>query len=361
MEAADFVVIGAGIAGASVAFELAAHGRVVVVEREAVPGYHTTGRSAAVFTEAYESDDVRSLTRASRPFLEHPPEGFTDVPILTPLPVMFIAREDQLRLLEEELGRSARLLQRIETSEAIELCPVLDPDYLAGALLESGAMSIDVHALHQGFLRGLRRRGGQVRSNAEVTGLHHDTAWTVETADGTIQTPVVVNASGAWADQIAALAGVRPLGLTPLRRTAFTFQPPVDMSGQPMVIDVEESFYFKPDGVMLLASPCDETPMEPCDVRHEEIDVAIAIDRIQQATTMHIRHVKTAWAGLRTFAPDRKPVVGWDPEVPGFFWLVGQGGFGIMTSPAMAQTAAGLITETPEGVDATRLDPARFV
>lgn len=362
MEAADFVVIGAGIAGASVGFELAAHGRVVVLEREAIAGYHTTGRSAAVFTEAYEADDVRALTRASRSFLERPPDGFTDVPLLSPLPVLFIAREDQLDLLDVEFRQSAGLVSRIDQDEAIELCPVLRPEYVAGGLLEPDARSIDVHALHQGFLRGLRRRGGQVRTNAEVVAMTRSSAWIVETSAGTIEAPVVINASGAWADHIAAMAGARPLGLTPLRRTAFTFASPEDIAGWPMVIDVEESFYVKPDGPQLLASPCDETPMEPCDVRHEEIDVAIAIDRIQAATTMEIRHVRTAWAGLRTFAPDRKPVVGWDPDIPGFFWLAGQGGFGIMTSPAMAQTAAALVTATtpPDGIDPPRLDPARF-
>jgi len=362
METADFVVIGAGIAGASVGFELAAHGRVVVLERERIPGYHTTGRSAAVFTEAYESDDVRALTRASRSFLATPPEGFSDVPLLTPLPVMFIARDDQLDLIDQEVGCSAGLVRRLDTDEAVELCPVLDPAYVAGALVEPDAGSIDVHALHQGFLRGLRRRGGRVRTNAEVVSLTRGAVWTVETADGGLQTPVVVNASGAWADHIATVAGARPLGLTPLRRTAFTFASAEDITGWPMVIDIEETFYLKPDGPLLLASPCDETPMEPCDVRHEEIDVAIAIERIQAATTLHIRHVKTAWAGLRTFAPDRKPVVGWDPDMPGFFWLAGQGGFGIMTSPAMAQTAVALITggTPPDGIDPPRLDPARF-
>lgn len=362
METADFVVIGAGIAGASAGYELAAYGSVVVLERERIPGYHTTGRSAALFTEAYESDDVRALTRASRPFLENPPDGFTDVPILEPLPVLFVARGDQIELLDEEAGRSDGLLQRLGPKEAAGLCPVLRPDYVAGALLESGAMSIDVHALHQGFLRGLRRRGGTVRTNAEVVSLSHTSTWTVDTPTGSIQTPVVVDASGAWADRIAAMAGAEPVGLTPLRRTAFTFAPPTDITGWPTVIDVDEEFYFKPDGALFLASPGDETPMEPCDVRHEEIDVAMAIDRIQRATTLEIRHVKTAWAGLRTFAPDRRPVVGWDPELPGFLWLAGQGGFGIMTSPAIARTAAAIITEGegPAEVVPARLDPGRF-
>ncbi|GBE21603.1 MAG TPA: FAD-binding oxidoreductase [Actinobacteria bacterium] len=364
MESADFVVIGAGIAGASVAYELAAHARVVVLEREAVAGYHTTGRSAAVFTEAYEKSGIRALTRASRPFLEDPPEGFTDVRLLSPLPVLFVGRDDQLDALEQVLHESVDLVRWVDPIEALTLCPVLRPGYVAGGVLEADARSIDVHALHQGFLRGLRRRGSRVLTKAEVSSLVYTSTWTVGTTQGPIRTPVIVDAAGAWADQVAEMAGARPVGLTPLRRTAFTFDPPPDIGGRawPMVFDVGEDFYFRLDGPQILASPCDEEPMEPCDVRHEEIDVAIAIDRIQAATTLTIRHVRNAWAGLRTFAPDRTPVVGWDPEVPGFFWLAGQGGFGIMTSPAMARTASALITggAVQESIDTTLLDPGRF-
>jgi D-arginine dehydrogenase len=362
MKSADFVVIGAGIAGASVAYRLAEHGTVAILEREPIAGYHTTGRSAAVFTEAYETDEVRALTRVSRDFLVDPPAGFTDVALLSPMSVLYVARSDQMGTLAHEFERSDGLLRRLESTEAQERCPVLRSDHVAGALLEAGACSIDVHALHQGFLRGVRRRGGRVLTGTAVSSLTRNSAWTVETQAGSIRTPVVINASGAWADDVAIMAGARPIGLTPLRRTAFTFDPHLDTTGWPMVIDMDEDFYFKPDGRLLLGSPCDETPMEPCDVRHEELDVAIAIDRIQTATTLEIRHVTTAWAGLRTFAPDRKPVVGWDPDTPGFFWLAGQGGFGIMTSPAMAATSSALITgnEIPEGLDPSRLSPDRF-
>jgi D-arginine dehydrogenase len=362
MESADFVVIGGGIAGASVAYHLAEHGRVAVLERESIPGYHTTGRSAAVFTEAYESADVRALVKASRSFLTRPPEAFTDVPLLEPMSVMFIARADQLGALEEESGRSDGLARRIDNPELRERCPVIRPGYAAGALLEEGACSIDVHALHQGFLQGVRRRGGRVLTNAEVVSITRSSTWTIGTIANAFSTRVVVNAAGAWADEVAGMAGVDRLGLTPMRRTAFTFDPHQEVAGWPMVIDIEETFYFKPDGRQLLASPCDEAPMAPCDVRHEELDVAIAIDRIQSATTMEIRHVTSAWAGLRTFAPDRRPVVGWDSTAPGFFWLAGQGGFGIMTSPAMAATATAAITggSVPEGINPERLGPNRF-
>lgn len=362
MESADFIVIGAGIAGASVAYRLAEHGSVLLLEREKIPGYHTTGRSAAVFTEAYESDDVRSLVRASRSFLALPPSGFSDSPLLSPMPVMFIARSDQMVNVSEELERSNELVQPLDEQEVRRLCPVLRLGYAAGGLLEEGACTIDVHALHQGYLRGVRRRGGRIVTSTGVQALTRTSTWEVGSSAGRFVAPVVVNAAGAWADRIASIAGVAPVGLTPMRRTAFTFDPRLALDGWPMVIDIDEDFYFKPDGPLLLASPCDETPMAPCDVRHDELDVAIAIDRIQAATTLEIRHVKSAWAGLRTFAPDRRPVVGWDPELDGFFWLAGQGGFGIMTSPAIAAVATAVIAggEPPNGIDVVRLRPDRF-
>ena len=362
MESADFVVIGAGIAGASVGCRLAKHGSVLILERESIAGYHTTGRSAAVFTEAYESDEVRTLVRASRGFLTAPPKGFTEVPLLSPMPVMFVARPDQITSLEVEFERSEGLVRRLDEQAVRSFCPALRPGYTAAGLLEGGACSIDVHALHQGFLRGVRRLGGRLVTSAGVTSMKRSSTWAIETTAGDFSAPTVVNAAGAWVDEIAVMAGAEPAGLTPMRRTAFTFDPHMDTDNWPMVIDIDEEFYFKPDGALLLGSPCDQTPMAACDVRHEELDVAIAIERIQAATTLEIRHVASAWAGLRTFAPDRRPVVGWDLRVPGFFWLAGQGGFGIMTSPAMADTATASIVggEPPEGVNLDRLSPERL-
>lgn len=373
MERADFVVIGGGIAGASAAYELATHGSVVLVEAEATCGYHTTGRSAALFTEAYEKDQVRLITVASRAFLEEPPPGFSNTPILSPLPTMMIGRADQRARVDEEVEAARALVpsvQALDAAAAVELCPILRPGYVAAALYEPDSRSIDVHALHQGFLGTFRRRGGTVLVNSRVTELAHSGgAWTVTAGEHAVEAAVVVNAAGAWGDRVAEMAGARPLGLVPNRRTAFTFAAPdgVDTAPLPMVIDIEEDFYFKPEGPQFLGSLAEETPMEPHDVRHEEVDVALAIERIESATTLSIRHVRTAWAGLRTFTPDRLPVVGEDPTVSGFFWLAGQGGFGIMTSPGMSRALAGLVVdgELPAylaglGVRAEALSPARF-
>lgn len=368
----DFAVIGAGIAGASVAYELAAHGSVVVLEKERVPGHHTTGRSAAVFTEAYEWGPVRTLAMASRRHLESPPEGFSPGPLLSPLPVMLIGRLDQASGIDEHARRVEGLVpvERLDGATAVAACPVLRPDYVAAALYEPGSMEIDVHALHQGFLTGARRRGARITTATAATGIEASGDAATVTADGKqIQTGVVVIAAGAWADPVAATAGARPLGLTPLRRTAFTFPAPegADTTRWPMVVDIDEEFYFKPEGPHFMGSLAEETPMHPHDVRAEEVDVARAVARINAATTLDIRHVRRTWAGLRTFAPDRLPVVGFDPDTPGLFWLAGQGGYGIMTSPAMARLAAALITEerVPDdlmdaGIRAGMFSPGRF-
>lgn len=363
MDMVDFVVIGGGIAGASAAFELADLGSVIVLEKESTAGYHTTGRSAAIFTESYERGPVRLLTMASRAFLERPPDGFTEHDLLSPLPVLFIGRDDQRAAIDELITSTAELvpLERMEGVRLDALCPVLNETIVGGAL-EADAMEIDVHALHQGFLRGVRHRGSVVRTGHGVSALTRDgDLWKVTAGDEEFGAPVVVNAAGAWADGVAAKAGLAPLGLDPMRRTAFTFAPPegVDIAEWPIVIDVDERFYFKPERTQIMGSLAEETPMHPHDVRPEEIDVALAIDRIQGATNLQIRHVGRAWAGLRTFAPDRLPVVGFDPRVEGFFWLAGQGGYGIMTSPGMAATAAGLIGSgrLPEELRTLGLEP----
>jgi len=371
MQGADFVVVGGGIAGASVAYELAGRGRVVLLEMEQVCGYHTTGRSAALLTTAYERGVARLLTLASRAFLEAPPQGFVDTLILSPLPTLFVGDEHQ-RPQIERLTASARDKAAVEIvagDTLASLCPVLRRDVLTVGAFEAGSMEIDVAVLHQGFLRGIRDRGGAIHTGAAVSQIEPgDDCWTIGTNELQFETPVVVDAAGAWADGVAEMAGVDPLGLQPMRRTAFVFDPAADTTSWPMVIEVDESFYFKPERSQVLGSLAEEIPVEPHDVKAEEIDVALAIDRIQAATTFDIRSVKRTWAGLRTFAPDRMPVNGFDGEAAGFYWLAGQGGFGIMTSPAMARAAAGLICdeELPEdlaafGITSDALDPRRLV
>jgi D-arginine dehydrogenase len=281
-----------------------------------------------------------------------------------------VAGDDQAVLVDELAVTAGErsTLERLTGPEIRAVCPVLDPKWATIGLLERGSQEIDVSALHQGFLRGLRTRDGTVITDAEVTSIGPTGGrWRVETSAGSVNAGIVVDAAGAWADGIADLAGIPPLGLQPMRRTAFTFAAlEHDASTWPFVIEVGEQFYFKPEPGHLLGSLCEETPMHPHDVRPEEVDVALAIDRIQRATTLEIRHVEKAWAGLRTFAPDRNPVNGFDPDSDGFYWLAGQGGFGIMTSPAMARAAAGIIidgslpADLAQGITIDQLSPSRL-
>jgi D-arginine dehydrogenase len=364
-ESRDFIVIGAGIAGASAAYALQEHGSTLLLEREPLPGHHTTGRSAAFLVESYGTATVGRLTRGGRAFLEQPPDDFADHALVTPKPVLWIGREDQQESLRGALreGRAARArIEPVAVSEARRLCPALREDYLVAALVEPNAMSIDVAGLLEGFLRGLRRRGGQVITKADVKRIERvGGAWEVRAGGRTWRAPVVVNAAGAWCDSVAALAGARPVGLRPLRRTAITFDPPSgsDIRTWPCVIDADEDFYVKPEGAQLLASPCDESPSDPCDAVAEDYDVALAVDRVQRALDLEIRSLSGRWAGLRSFVADRSPVIGPDPEQSGFFWLAGQGGFGIMTSPAASRAAAGLIVDgrLPDDLTALGLTP----
>ncbi len=360
---ADFIVIGGGIAGASAAYELAARGSVVLLERESQPGYHTTGRSAAMFLETYGGPVVQRFAQCSKDFLFTPPEGFCEGALVSPRGVVLIARDDQRDTRAAAIDGSGGAVEAIDTARAIDLVPVLRPDYVAAASLERDASDIDVHAVHHGFLRAMQARGGRIVTDAEVTAIKRESgAWRLVTAAGDFTAPVVVNAAGAWADVVAGMAGVAPVGLTPCRRTAIGFDGPpgVDASGWHMVIDVDEQFYFKPDAGRFMGSPSDETPMAPCDVQPDEMDIAVAVDRIQRATTFDIRRLTHRWAGLRSFVADHLPVVGYDPDVEGFFWLAGQGGIGIMTSPAMARLAASLAAreDLPDDLRAHAIDPA---
>jgi D-arginine dehydrogenase len=368
----DCLVIGAGIAGASAAYELAASRQVVVLEREDRPGYHSTGRSAALFTETYGNAAVRALTSASKPFYSAPPQGFADHPLMASRGILLIGRADQGDQLDHALREGSRLgtLRRLTKEQALEQVPVFRPEYLGGGVLEPDAMDLDVDAIHQGYLRGLRQRGAALVTNAEVVAIRHSSAmWIVDTPAGSYTAPVIVNAGGAWADLIAEQAGVAPIGLVPKRRTAFVFVTRVDyaVAAWPAVIDVDETFYFKPEAGRLLGSPANEDPVEPHDVQAEELDIAFAIDRIERATTMQVARVQRRWAGLRSFVADRTPVNGFDAGAPGFYWLAAQGGYGIQTAPAMARLCAASVggQETSAdfqdlGISARALAPARL-
>lgn len=370
---ADYLIIGAGIAGASIGYWLAPHAKVIVLERESQPGYHTTGRSAALYMASYGPQQVRALTRASRAFLDHPPAGFTDHPILSPRGALMVAAEGQTALLDEHdaIVRSVSAqAQRLDAAQACALVPVLRRERVLGAVYEPDAADIDVHALHQGFLRGLRAAGGTVRCDADVTAMEYrDGVWRVTVSGQVVKAPVVINAAGAWCDVIAALAGAAPIGLVPMRRSAFTFAPPdqVDASRWPMFIGVDESYYVKPDAGLLLGSPANADPVVPHDVQAEEMDIALAIDRIEAMTTLAIRRPKHGWAGLRSFVADGSFVGGFDAIVPGFFWAAGQGGYGIQSAVAAGEMYAALLRgmDVPAhilafGADEAQLSPARI-
>jgi D-arginine dehydrogenase len=347
----DFIVIGAGIAGASAAAELAAHGSVQLLEMESQPGYHTTGRSAAFFAASYGNRVVRGLTALSESFLYRPPDGFAEVELIRPRDCMFFGRPDQQASLQAMQEDNPQLAFRNE-DEVRARVPLFKPGYLLGALHESRGGDLDVDALLQGFLRLLRRRGGTIRNAHEVTGMQWASGnWRVTAAGETFAAPVVVNASGAWADPVAELAGLGRLGFQPLLRSAMLIDPPdgMDIGSWPQMIDVDDDFYFKPDAGRILLSPADETPSAPCDAQADELELAVGVDRLEQATGLDIRRVSRRWGGLRTFAPDRTFVAGFDPRCRGFFWLAGQGGYGIQSAPSLAQLTAALITgSTPD-------------
>lgn len=370
---ADFLVVGAGMAGASVAYWLAPHGKTLVLERESQPGYHSTGRSAAIIIDSYGSAQVRALTLAGKSFFERPPADFTDAPLVTPRPVLTVAKHGEDALLDKHFAivRSVTTrAQRLGVREACELVPVLRPEQLLGAVLEPVAADIDVHALHQGFLRGIRKAGGQVICDQEVRAIvRQDGQWQITTASATYRCKVLIDAAGAWCDQVARMAGVAPIGLVPKRRAAFLFPAPAGLAVQdwPMFESVDESWYVKPSAGSLFGSPANADPVEPHDVQPEELDIALAIHRIQEMTTLEIRRPTSTWAGLRSFVADGDLVGGYDTVAEGFFWVAGQGGYGIQTAPAMSQSCAALVLgrEIPAaianfGITPGALSPARL-
>lgn len=367
----DFVVIGGGIAGVSAAGHLAPHGSVVLLEQEATLAYHTTGRSAALFIINYGGPGSRPLARASAKFFDKPPGYATDAPLLSARGALWVARPEQLDALDriaQEGTQSGADSEALTPEEAMRLAPVMKPELLGGGLYEPTAADIDVAGLHQAFVRILRRHEGLIRTGSPVTGIENTgTGWKVVTPVGTFECGAVVNAAGAWGDRVASLAGIDPIGLAPMRRTAFMVPGSDELSALPMVVSVGHDYYFRPDGVQLLCSLSEENPDLPGDPRPFMEDVALAIERINEATILGIRSVNSQWTGLRTFAPDRDLVIGEDPTAPGFFWLVGQGGTGIMTAPAYGELIASQVLqrELPEslavsGVDPAVTSPARF-
>ena len=360
-QTADVLVIGAGMAGASAAAHLAGQGRVILVEGEDQLGYHSTGRSAALFSETYGPPAVHILTRAGRAFYEDCAGGVAEHPILTPRGVLVFAMPGQESLVAD--WRQDLAVQLLTAAEARAIVPAPRPETVIAAIHEPGAMDIDVHGLHAAYLRMLRRRGGQLVTGARVERLARaDGAWTATTAAGEFTAPIVVNAAGAWTDRVAALAGLPPLGIVPKRRTALIVAPPsgIAIGDWPLTIDAAETGYFKPEAGKLLVSPADETPIAPSDVQPEELDIAIAIERLIERTTLAVTHVERKWSGLRSFAADNTPVVGFDPLAAGFFWLAGQGGFGIQAAEGLARSTAMLIGagRLPTDIAAAGLDPA---
>jgi D-arginine dehydrogenase len=368
----DFVILGAGMAGAAAAYFLADHGRVVVLERESAPGYHATGRSAALYSETYGNAAIRALTAASGHFFRAPPAGFADVPLLRPRGLLLIARAADEARFQSDVAAARRYASEFSVlapSEARALCPALREDCVEHAFLEPRAMDMDVHAIHQGFLRGVKVKGGRVVTDATALAIaYRDGVWQIETPAGRFTAPVVVNAAGAWADEMARLAGLPPLGFTAKRRTAIIVETDAAAGAAwPMVADVGETFYFKPESGWLLVSPADETVMAAADVQPDEIDIAHAVARVEAATHLRVRHVLRKWAGLRTFAPDKTLVIGPDPLAHGFVWMAGQGGYGIQTAAAAGRATAALTCDydlpldlVQLGVDAADLLPDRL-
>ncbi|MFV1962079.1 MAG: NAD(P)/FAD-dependent oxidoreductase [Acidimicrobiia bacterium] len=367
----DFVVIGGGIAGVSAAAHLAPHGSVILLEMESTLAYHTTGRSAALFVINYGTQGSRPLGLASRAFLENPPEGSTDAPLLTHRGLLWIADETQMaelsRIAREgrDSGAGSRL---IPSDEVLGLVPALNSDRIAGGLFEPYARDIDVAALQQAFVRIARSHDAEIRTRSHVTAIERKgSGWIVKAGNDTLECGAIVNASGAWGDRVAALADIEPIGLQPMRRTAFMVPGTQDYAHWPMVVDADQRFYFKPDGVQLLCSLAEEELSDPTDPKPRVEDVALAIELINETTTLGIKSVNSQWTGLRTFSPDRDLVIGEEPTAPGFFWLVGQGGTGIQTSPAYGSLLASHVlgTEIPEllveaGVEPSTTDPRRF-
>ena len=349
----DFLVVGAGMAGVSVADALAPDARVALLESEPHPGYHSTARSAALFSPSYGSALFTVLTRASTSFFLDPPPTHFRSPLVQPRGALHLARADQRGRLEELIAAvqaAGGHIEALSASAARRYLPVLREEYAAAAAYEDGVFDIDVEALFRGFLNRSRAAGAQLFLGTPFSSAQRrGEFWELEVAGTALRARVLVNAAGAWADQVGRACGAQPLGLAALRRSAALIEAPpgVDVARWPAVFDMDDAFYLKPDAGRLLISPAEEEPVPPGDAYPEDLTIALAVERIEAALTLEIKRVQRSWAGLRTFAPDREPVIGYDPQVPGLFWFAGQGGYGIQSAPAAAQLAAALARGAP--------------
>lgn len=346
----DVAIIGGGIAGAALAHFLSGQRSVLLMEKEAFHGYHASGRSAAEFTRRFHAPLVGKLAAASAGFLMDPPDGFSDVPLLIPRGNLLVANEEKAEHLHQVFAREAGsgseiLAQSVE--EALARVPFLNPDYVKAAFYDQDCYDVEAETLLQSFVRSARKSGTEIRTGCELTAARHNGRnWELETSLGAFSARTVVNAAGAWADTAAKICGASPLGLVPYRRTAITVDlpPGIETASLPEVNEIDEVWYFKPEAGRLLVSPADATPSEPCDAQPEELDIAYAMHYLEEATTLKVQAIASKWAGLRTFAPDRLPIAGFDQYRPGFFWLAGQGGYGIQSAPALGQYAADVLS-----------------
>src|SRR5690242_225390 len=364
---ADILIIGGGVAGLSAAAMLSEQAKILVLEAEEQIGFHSSGRSATMLHYALGDRLVRALTLASRPFFDDPPDDFGDTPLGHRMAVLVHAREDERDALDALAGDISHFaeIERLDAAGVHQLCPLLREDALYG-IADLNGIRLDPHAMLQGNLRQLRSRGGTLRTGARIARIEHSGgAWAVTSEKGeAFSAPILINAAGSWADEVAKLAGVRPLGLQPMRRTIITFDAPpgTALDDLPFTKTIGDELYFAPESGRLFASPMDEVPSEPCDAQPGEYEVALAAHRMEERTTVAVRQIHSKWAGLRTFTSDRHPAVGFAPDAEGFFWLAGQGGFGLQTSPAIARIAASLISGQPwplPDVHAEELSPAR--
>jgi D-arginine dehydrogenase len=356
VDGADFIIIGGGIAGLSAAARLAGHGKVIVVEAEEALGYHSSGRSVSFSHYGIGNAAVRALTAQSRPFFEQPPAGFSEVPIARTFASLYFAEEGALPALaslEAAMAQFTDAIRPIDAAQLAALCPVLKtgPGAALRGLLDPTGLKLDADILLQGYARAVRARSGEIRLGHRVAAIgRRGDAWIV---DGSLSAPILVNAAGAWADAVAALAGIRPLGLQPRRRTIIAVDPPpgADIAAWPFAHSVAGDFYMLPEAGRLLVSPADEVADDPCDAQPDDYDIALAADRLEHYTSVRVARIAHRWAGLRTFTADRTPTAGFALGAAGFFWLAGQGGYGLQTAPAMAEIVEALVTGAPWPAD----------